>query len=89
MATLQLYYATTEMEHLRTLASPSGVKRTNVIGTVLGSDYNNDRAVDLVVAGPDTLCLRESQEKATSSYAPPGLRQCQRLPTHGESHSGF
>ena len=44
------------------VSEPTGVKRTDVIGTVLGSDYNNDRAIDLVVAGPAPFVFENPRE---------------------------
>ena len=31
------------------VSEPTGVNRKNVVGTVVGTDYNNDRAIDIVV----------------------------------------
>src|ERR1051326_6235300 len=44
------------------VSEPTGVKHTDVIGTVLGSDYNNDRAIDLVVAGPAPFIFENPRE---------------------------
>jgi tetratricopeptide (TPR) repeat protein len=44
------------------VSEPTGVKRTDVIGTVLGSDFNNDRAIDLVVAGPSPFVFENPRE---------------------------
>ncbi len=40
----------------------TGVERTNVIGTVIGSDYNNDRAIDLVVPSPGPFVFENPRE---------------------------
>ncbi len=48
----------------------TGVNRKDVIGSVLGSDYNNDRAVDLIVASPAPFVFENPREGAFNVRSP-------------------
>jgi len=44
------------------VSDATGVNRKDVVGSVLGSDYNNDRAVDLVAASPSPFVFENPRE---------------------------
>jgi tetratricopeptide (TPR) repeat protein len=44
------------------VSDATGVNRRDVVGSVVGSDYNNDRAIDLIAASPSPFVFENPRE---------------------------